>query len=53
MINDIQEALKEIEEHLENISEIITGVPEEIEEDVLMQVLTAASSLEEAHDHLK
>ena len=53
MKDQIHEALKEIDAHMENIDELLPGLPDEIAEDFLMQVQTAASSLEEAHDYLE
>lgn len=46
MIADIEESLKAIEEHLENINDIMPGVPDENAEDILEQI-------QEAEYHMK
>ena len=53
MLEDIQNELRDIEKHMENINELLPGLPEEDAEDFLMQVQTASVSLEEAHSYLR
>jgi len=48
----VSDALKDIEQHMDNINELLPGLPDDIAKDFLMQVQTAASSLEEAHSYL-
>lgn len=52
MIEDIQDTIKEIEQHMDNINELLPGLPDDVAEDFLMQVQTAAENLEEAHSYL-
>lgn len=52
MITQIEDSLKEIEEHMENINNMLPGLPDDYAEDFLMQVQTASASLEEAHSYL-
>jgi len=52
MIEDIQTELKDIEQHMDNIKELISGVSEQFAEDILMAVSQASASLEEAHNLL-
>jgi hypothetical protein len=52
MIKLIKDSLKDIEQHLDNINELLPGIPDDISEDFLMQVQTASVSLEEAHSYL-
>lgn len=52
MIENIEDTIKEIEQHIDNINELLPGLPDDVAEDFLMQVQTAAESLEEAHSYL-
>ena len=52
MLENIENTIKEIEEHMDNINQLLPGLPDDVAEDFLMQVQTAAESLEEAHNYL-
>ena len=53
MIADIQDSLKEIEQHIDNINNLLPGLQDDYAEDFLMMVQTASASLEEAHGYLQ
>lgn len=48
----INEALRHVEEHMDNIMVLLHGIPEESAEDFLKQVQNAEKSLEAAHSYL-
>lgn len=48
----INEALRHVEEHMDNIMVLLPGLPEESSEDFLKQVQNAEESLKAAHDYL-
>ena len=50
MIAEIEQSLKEIETHMENINILLPGLPDDKCEDFLMMVQTAESSLEQARE---
>lgn len=52
MISDIHEALGNIDQHIDNINELLPGLSEEEVEDLLMQIRAAESHLEQLHDSL-
>jgi hypothetical protein len=52
MISEIEESLRNIERHTENINELLPGLPDEWAEDFLAQVQTAEDSMESAHGFL-
>lgn len=49
---EINEALNQIEKHMDNVRNLIPGLPDDMAEDFLMAVQSAASSLDEAHEFL-
>ena len=50
--NRINDALRQVEDHLDNIHDLLPGVPDHIAEDSIVQIQTAADSLAEAHRYL-
>lgn len=50
--NPINDALRNVEAHMDNIESLLPGLPEEKAEDFLKQVQNAEESLETAHDYL-
>lgn len=52
MLQDIEAALRVIDQHMDNINNLLPGLPDDKAEDFLVQVQTASSSLEEAHAYL-
>ena len=49
MIADIQDRLKDIDHHLDNIKELVDGLDENTAEEVLKSVITASDALDQAH----
>jgi hypothetical protein len=52
MIESIKDSLTDIEQHLDNINELLPGLPDHMSEDFLLQIQTASGSLREAHSYL-
>jgi hypothetical protein len=52
MLETIKDSLKDIEQHMDNINELLPGLPDDVAQDFLVQVQTASTSLEEAHSYL-
>jgi hypothetical protein len=49
---EIDETLREVDQHMDNIRNLLPGLSDDMAEDFLMAVQTASSSLEEAHQFL-
>ena len=50
--NPINDALRNVEAHMDNINTLLPGLPEDSAEDFLKQVQNAEESLETAHEYL-
>jgi len=49
----INDSLRSVEEHMDNINELLPGLPEDLAEEFLEMVQNAEVSLEEAHRYLR
>lgn len=48
----VNDALRNVETHMDNINNLLPGLPDEKAEDFLKQVQNAEDSLETAHNYL-
>lgn len=51
-MESINDAVANIEHHMDNINDLLPGIPEEYAEDFLTQIQCAEVSLEAAHQYL-
>lgn len=49
----INDSLRNVEEHMDNINELLPGLPEDLAEEFLEMVQNAEVSLQEAHRYLR